>query len=730
MRKPTVKQIPDHVASKVKAQPPICDGPSSPEKQAGPTKTQEFELLISEILVRFVKISAEQIDSEIRASIRRIIEFLGLDRGALAQWSADGTHMVCTHRWTVPGVSPVVVSPGSSAAPWVCRQILRGKEVTFSQVEDLPEEAAEDKEFFSGAGTKSHMSLPLEIDGNVIGAMTLESIRTGKIRPDEVALGLKPVADVFAGAVERKRRKLELTDRLRFETLLSDLSARFVKIPPGEIGREIKQALQDVAELFHGDYSGLIEVLADQRLARVTHAWYAEGIEPVPENVNLAAVFPWSYGNTIEQGRHIMFRRPADLPYEAVKDRQSWEAMGTKSALVIPILLEDSFHYLIAIHSSREERTWQEEYVPRLRLLGETLVNALIRKGAEEKLRRSCEEIRALKDRLQVEAEYLRSEIKHSQPYEEIIGQSDALSKVLALVEQVAPTDSTVLICGETGTGKELIAQAIHNLSPYRDKLMVKVNCASLPAALVESELFGREKGAYTGALTRQIGRFELADGSTIFLDEIAEMSLELQAKLLRVLQEGQFERLGSPKTIRVHVRVIAATNRNLDEEVKKGNFREDLYYRLNVFPVVVPPLRERLDDLPMLAWAFVGEFGEKMGKKIHKIAKGDMEALQRYSWPGNIRELRNVIEYAVIVSTGDTLQVRLPVSARKEISNVMTLEEIEYQHIMDVLRHAGGRIKGEGGAARILGMNPSTLYSKMQKLGISLRGEKGEISS
>jgi formate hydrogenlyase transcriptional activator len=525
-------------------------------------------------------------------------------------------------------------------------------------------------------------------------------------------------------------KHVELTDRLRFETLLSDLSARFVKLPAGNIVREIKRALQDVAKLFHGDHSGLIEVLADRKLARITHAWYAEGIVPVPEDINLATVFPWAYRHTIERGQHIMFRLPADLPHEAEKDRQSWEAMGTKSSLIIPIFLEDSFHYLIVIQSSREERTWREEYVPRLRLLGETLVNALIRKSVEEKLTRSCEEIRTLKDKLQVEADFLRSEIKLSQTGEEIIGQSDALSKVLTLVEQVAPTDSTVLIRGETGTGKELIARAIHNLSPYRDKLMVKVNCASLPAPLVESELFGREKGAYTGALTRQIGRFELADGSTIFLDEIAELSLELQAKLLRVLQEGQFERLGSPKTIQVHVRVIAATNRNLDEEVKNGNFREDLYYRLNVFPIVVPPLRERLDDLPLLVWTFVGEFCEKMGKQVRKIAKRDMEALQRYPWPGNIRELRNVIEHAVIVSTGETLQVRLPENIRKEISGVMTLEEVECQHIMDILRHTGGRIKGEGGAARILGINPSTLYSRMLKLGISLRGEKGEISS
>ena len=352
------------------------------------------------------------------------------------------------------------------------------------------------------------------------------------------------------------------------------------------------------------------------------------------------------------------------------------------------------------------------------------------RKFAEEELRNSLDEIQRLKDKLQLEAEYLRSEIKISQRCEEIAGQSSAIIEVLKMVEQVAPTNSTVLICGETGTGKELVAHAIHNQSPRSGKLMVKVNCASLPSSLVESELFGREKGAYTGALTRQIGRFELADNSTIFLDEIAELSLELQAKLLRVLQEGEFERLGSPKTIQVDVRVIAATNRNLFEEVKKGNFREDLYYRLNVFPITVPPLRERREDIPLLVWTFINEFGEKMGKKINRIAKRDMTALQSYTWPGNIRELRNVIEHAVIISSRDDLNVRMPNSSREDMASLVTLEEAESRHILHVLRHSDWRIKGQGGAAELLGMNPSTLYSKMLRLKIPSRHIKDEISS
>ena len=346
------------------------------------------------------------------------------------------------------------------------------------------------------------------------------------------------------------------------------------------------------------------------------------------------------------------------------------------------------------------------------------------RRQREEALRQSYAEIERLKDRLQAESDYLKAEIKVVHPHGEVTGQSAAIQKVLRLVEQVAPTDSSVLVRGETGTGKELVAQAIHRLSPRRSHLMVKVNCAALPSGLVESELFGREKGAYTGALTRQIGRFEVADGSTLFLDEIGELSLELQAKLLRVLETGEFERLGSPRTIKVDVRVIAATNRDLAEEVRKGRFREDLYYRLNVFPIRVPPLRERAEDIPLLVWTFLEEFSARMGKKITQVPRKTMEALQRHPWPGNVRELRNVIEHGAILTTGDTLRVPMLDDAAPVGAPPPTLADSERELILRALERAGWRIKGPKGAAAALGLNPSTLYSRMKKLGIRQSGE------
>ena len=341
------------------------------------------------------------------------------------------------------------------------------------------------------------------------------------------------------------------------------------------------------------------------------------------------------------------------------------------------------------------------------------------RRQREEALRQSLAEIERLKDRLQAESDYLKAEIKVVHPHGEIIGRSATIKKVLRLVEQVAPTDSTVLIRGETGTGKELIAQAIHRLSSRGGRLMVKVNCAALPTGLLESELFGRERGAYTGALTRQIGRFEVADDSTVFLDEVGELAPEVQAKLLRVLEAGEFERLGSPRTIKVDVRVIAATNRDLAEDVRQGRFREDLYYRLNVFPIRVPPLRERAEDVPLLAWAFLEEFSSRMGKKITKVPRRTMEALQLHSWPGNVRELRNIIEHAAIITEGDALRVSMFDEAAAVAEPPQTLAESERQFILRALERARWRIKGPQGAAAQLGLKPSTLYGRMKKLGI-----------
>ena len=327
------------------------------------------------------------------------------------------------------------------------------------------------------------------------------------------------------------------------------------------------------------------------------------------------------------------------------------------------------------------------------------------------------------KARLEAQRTYLQEEIQTEHNFEEVIGTAPAIKKVLRAVEQVATTDATVLITGETGTGKELIARAIHNLSPRRQGVLVKVNCAAIPAGLIESELFGHEKGAFTGALARKIGRFELADRATIFLDEVGEIPLELQTKLLRVLQDGEFERLGSTKTIKVNVRVVAATNRDLEREVREGRVRSDLYYRLNVFPIHLPPLRDRKQDIPLLATYFIKKYTADLGKRIDSVAQSAMEALKAYPWPGNIRELEHVIERAVILSPGPQLELGewLPKpTATSGAPAPATLEEVERAHILETLERTGWRVSGEQGAAKLLGLKPTTLEARMQKLGIT----------
>jgi formate hydrogenlyase transcriptional activator len=346
------------------------------------------------------------------------------------------------------------------------------------------------------------------------------------------------------------------------------------------------------------------------------------------------------------------------------------------------------------------------------------------RKRAEESLLVAYAEINELKDRLQSENSYLQREVSLRDNSGEIIGQSSALSEVFTLVDQVAPMNATVLLLGETGTGKGVIARAIHGKSARKHKPLITVNCTTLPASLIESELFGREKGAFTGACDRQIGRFELADKGTIFLDEIGELPLELQSKLLRVLQDGEFERLGSSRTIKTDVRIIAATNRNLRDAIQQGGFREDLFYRLNVFPILMPPLRQRSEDVPQLVQFFLAKFNKKTGKRIETVSKGTLKALQDYRWPGNVREMESVIERAVITSQGSALEVldRLEVfrgSAEPAARDAKSLAELERDHILQALLKTSWRIEGKLGAARILDLNSSTLRARMRKYGI-----------
>jgi len=644
----------------------------------------------------------------------------------------------------------------------------------------------------------------------------------------------------------------DIGDRLRFEQMISDLSARLLRLPPGKLDGEIEQALKKVMAFFQVDRCGLLRTLPGRESWKITHVASSESAPPIPVDAELPrSIHPWAYDRLTNHGEVIMFSKVDDMPDEARVDKQTWKSWGIRSNLVIPIFHGESVVHIISINAVQTERVWPEEFIPRLQLLGEIFISALERRKADKALRESkeqlnlaassaeagiwviytdtgrlwatdktreifqfspsedlsferflkvvhpedresarvtltrcletrdlvrqeyrivlpdgrtrwvvsrgrsfpatgehpdrvmgvsiditarktaetqivkqLEEIRRLKDQLEQENLYLREEVELKRRHQEIVASSLPMRRILAQVEQVARTDASVLITGETGTGKELLAQTVHRLSLRATRPMVTVNCASLPPTLMESELFGREKGAYTGALTRMTGRFEAADGTTLFLDEIGELLPEMQSKLLRVLEEGRFERLGSTAPRKVDVRIIAATNRNLAEEVNEGRFRKDLYYRLNVFPIFVPPLRERPEDIPLLIWAFVRKLEKKMGKRIEHIPRKTMETLQQYRWPGNVRELKNLIERAMIVCSGKTLLVDLPREPSSEIPVNATLEEAERRHISGVLEKCGWRLSGRGGAAEILGLKRTTLQSRIRKLGIERPAE------
>jgi transcriptional regulator with GAF, ATPase, and Fis domain len=502
--------------------------------------------------------------------------------------------------------------------------------------------------------------------------------------------------------------------------LLAEISTFFINLPADRIDSEIEAAQRRVCEYLDLDRSALFQMPeGEPDSVLLTHVHQPPGSRPPPERMNAMDFWPWTL-RKILGGETLVISKLTDLPAEADRDRESFILYGARSVVVVPLLVEKgNVVGLLTFTVMREERDWPETTVQQFKLVAQIFANALVRREMENRLREQLEEIQRLKLQLEQENIYLREEIELQHLHTEIVSRSQAMKQVLALVEQVAGTDATVLLQGETGTGKELMARAVHRLSARKGRPLVTVNCATLPPTLIESELFGREKGAYTGALTRMTGRFEVADGATLFLDEIGDLPLDVQAKLLRVLEQGKFERLGSTKPLQVNVRIIAATNRDLAQDVKEGKFRKDLYYRLNVFPIVVPPLRERPEDIPPLVWTFVKQYEKKTDKQIELIPRKSMKDLQRYPWPGNARELRNIVEHAMITSRGGTLHIRLPHPASDEISTNSNLENVERSHILGVLGKTGWRVAGKGGAAEILGIKRTTLLSKMKKLGI-----------
>ncbi|MGH2650579.1 MAG: sigma 54-interacting transcriptional regulator, partial [Actinomycetota bacterium] len=624
--------------------------------------------------------------------------------------------------------------PADSHVGWVFREqqaLLRrdlGRECEYQM---------EDRAFADGV--RSYIIVPLVARGRSIGTLAVASTTPNQYGESD-AVFLQEVANQVALAVENMKAYEEITtlvtERRRADERLREVMEGTAPVT----GREFFSSLvRHLASALQVPYAFVTECSDRTTAARTLAFWKRDGFG---ENFEYDVAETPCHGVLAGQACH--YSRDVQALFPGDKDLV---ALEVQSYLGTPILDESGRvigHLAVLDVKPMAEDPWRTSV---LRIFSARAGAELERLHAEAKLRAALAEVEALKNRLQTENVYLQEEIRREHNLEEMVGSSAALLDVMRKVERVAPTDATVLIAGETGTGKELVARAIHQRSGRKGRALVKVNCGAISAGLVESELFGHVKGAFTGALERRVGRFELADGGTLFLDEVSELPLETQVKLLRVLQEGEFEPVGSSRTVRVDVRIIAATNRDLEEAVRAGRFRADLFYRLNVFPLTVPPLRARQGDIPQLAMFFLSRFSRALGERIEIVSPDTMARLVSYPWPGNVRELRNLIERAVVLAQEPVLALDrdflpagslagpgvlragggdAPGTVQDEQGPPATsLAEVERRHIRTVLDRTGGVIEGPNGAATILNLHPNTLRSRMKKLGIPRPGHE-----
>jgi formate hydrogenlyase transcriptional activator len=528
-------------------------------------------------------------------------------------------------------------------------------------------------------------------------------------------------------------------DLVHFERLLSEVSAKYINMPVEEIETAIREDFGHLASLLGGDscnfhmfdqenqdWFTLFES-SEKVFLWVRRKEFAEELRDFRSQPDFAEKMQHMFEQW-DKGNHTMYPDADNRSKKAEKMGRFIHTTNITSFVSVPINASGNRVGAIVVATHGRMAAWSYDIVSKIRLFGEVVANALVRKRTEEALRRALSDVqrllsdvKQLKDQIEADYVYLAEEINLENDFADMIGKSQALRQILVKVKQVAPTTATVLLLGETGTGKGVVARAIHNASPRSHRPLIQVNCAALTPSLVESELFGHEKGAFTGAVARRVGRFEIAHGTTLFLDEIGDLPLDLQAKLLRVLQEGEFERVGGTTTIKTDARVIAATNKDLQEEVDKGRFRSDLWYRLSVFPILVPPLRERTDDIPLLISYFVNKHEKRVGKRFDTISHKAINALQNYRWPGNIRELENFIERAVIASPGGILQLEIPALAVSKdlLTEKANFQEVEKKFLLGALNKAHWRIEGPHGAASVAGLPPSTFRLHMRRLGI-----------
>ncbi|MGI9317414.1 MAG: sigma-54 interaction domain-containing protein [bacterium] len=683
-----------------------------------------FEELLIEISTNLVAMDLEQTESYIPEILEKVSSMTGSELTTLLKIDQDSGHIQHSHQWNSPELSldiDFVNFDLQAEAPWIASELLKLKPIPISKTSDFPKAAAKEKAIFEQAGFKSVLWVPAPISKKFSTCIMLNTLQSEIHWPELLIKRLVILGELIGNNLERGIAEGANRRQNEFEHLLTGVAASLVDVQSSEFDSVIREKIGSICQFFNISFGHILLHDNDDDSYFVRYEYRHSSISEDTSflEVRVDESYPWLQ-NKLRTGQTFNLFSINDFPQEASAEREICEVFGIHSLLFVPFEVADFPQGFLVLNAMQHETHWEELIISRLKLAGEIFANALKRKKSDEKLVLAFSEIKILKEKIEAENVILRNNVSGQHDKHDFVGSSKLIRNIINQVEQVAATNATVLLMGETGTGKELLARKIHAWSARREKVMVTVNCAALPAELVESELFGHEKGAYTGAGTKQLGRFEIADGGTIFLDEIGDLPVNLQVKLLRVLQEGEFERLGSSKTINIDTRIIAATNRNLEQQVQSGDFREDLYYRLNVFPITIPPLRERIEDIPDIAKSILYELSEQLSKSVEQIPDEGMKILQQYSWPGNVRELRNIIERGIILSNDGEIIVNLPDDQLQYNNKSVRLEDAERVHILYVLQRSNWKISGSSGAAQMLGLKPTTLRSKMERLGIT----------
>ncbi len=676
--------------------------------------------LLQEVTTRLVGAQSTEIDVAVDDCLAKLGESFNVDQVGLGQWSNTGKILPSLRSWGEKPIADYLTTagPGPESLAYLCRNgsLLWN---CIEDLEDLPQLQDHARQVGAMAGVFwLHRNFGTHTQHLAMATVNPRSWPNGTIE----CLGA--VGGVLFNALYRRRAEFEAEQLLRLERLLSDISARMVRVNADGVDAEINNALRRLGETTDADLCIFLRC-TDQDTSTLisSHEWHLDTVDgPIFCGVSLADNYSWLF-KRLKQRKPLHLSIPDDFTGGAQAELELFERFGIQSMNWEPFEAAHGTSGYIGLGTFNRERQWTEGILAQQGLFGRIIADAIDRQRTDLALKQAFNEIQDLKDRLVDENETLRQEVEIMYEDGELIGKSHAFKAALFQAEQVAPTDSTVLLLGETGTGKGLIARRIHKQSGRSQRPMITVNCAALPSALIESELFGHEKGAFTGATSRKIGRFELAHRGTIFLDEIGDLPTELQAKLLRVLQDQEFERLGSSTTRTADVRVIAATNRDLDQLIEEGVFRADLYYRLGVFPIRAPTLSERRSDIPLLVWFFISELQHRLGKNFDEVSARAMAALIAYDWPGNIRELKNIIERAMILSPSSVLRLDdwFPgnLESKDNERTGETIEEVERVHIEKVLSECDWKVRGKDGAAERLGLKRTTLQSRMKKLGI-----------